>query len=78
MGVPPEPKPASPPDWDNTMEVIIHGGITYVEADAVTRWLKRVAQGNLSTRDLPKIWDDNVNHVVRQGIEKETKKWWHW
>jgi hypothetical protein len=78
MGVPPEPKPASPPDWDNTAWVTIQDGMTYIEADAVGRWLERASRGNLTTRELPKLWEENVNQLVRHAIEKETKKWWRW
>jgi hypothetical protein len=74
MSVPPDPVP----DWDNTAWVIIQDGVTYIEADAVGRWLDRASQGDFSTRDLSKMWEDNVNHLVRYAIEKESKKWWHW
>lgn len=78
MGVPAEPKPPTP-DWDNRAWVIIQDGMTYIEADSVTRWLERASQGNLTTRELPKLWEENVNHLVRHAIEKETKRggdWW--
>jgi hypothetical protein len=53
--------------------VIVQDGVTYVEADGVRRWLER------ADRDLARKWEANVDHLVRSGVERSTKRrWWPW
>jgi hypothetical protein len=66
---------APAPEWDKTGWgwVLIDDGMTYIEAEAVRKWISR------ADPELAKKWEVNVDHMVRTGMEKASRKrsrWW--